>query len=413
MRPVHRIPNVTAQTAAADIAELLTIPPPTPARHWQGQSLADGAAGIALLHAERAHTGLGAWATVHAWLTHATQADISAHTDAGLFFGAPALAFVLHAADADQAGRYARSLIALDRAVVALAHCRIDQAHARIDRGELPGLAEFDLIYGLAGIGAHLLRHAPGNDALQRVLSYLVRLTEPLHVDGETLPGWWTSHGPDFTHSSGFRGGHGNFGMAHGIAGPLALLALAMKQKILVEGHATAINRICRWLDAWRHDGPAGPWWPQWITRDERRAGRVSQPAPLRPSWCYGTPGLARAQQLVGIAIGDGVRQRTAEHALAGCLSDPKQLARIVDSSLCHGWAGLYQTARRAAADAITPAIVDRLPDLTDAFLERARPGTGEGIGFLEGDAGLALTLHTAAHGGSPTSGWDACLLIA
>jgi hypothetical protein len=34
------------------------------------------------------------------------------------------------------------------------------------------------------------------------------------------------------------------------------------------------------------------------------------------------------------------------------------------------------------------------------------------GTGFLDGAAGTALALHTAAHNVAPISGWDACLLI-
>jgi hypothetical protein len=255
--PVTRSPDTNPHTAAADLAHLLAVPSPTPPeRRWRAQSLAEGAAGIALLHVERAHAGLGGWDTAHAWLKAAVQADISAAADAGLYFGAPALAFVLHAADADGSGRYTRALTALDSSVVALTHRRIDQACARIDRGELPRLAEFDVISGLSGIGAHLLAHTPGNDALERVLSYLVRLTEPLPIDGETLAGWWTGHDPHFRTSPEHRGDHGNFGMAHGIAGPLALLALARRHGIAVDGHLDAIERICTWLDTWRSGSP-------------------------------------------------------------------------------------------------------------------------------------------------------------
>jgi hypothetical protein len=400
-------------TAAADIARILTVPPALPAGQQRGaQSLAKGAAGIALLHTERAHLGLGGWDIAHAWLTAAAGADISAADDAGLYFGAPALAFALHAAAAGRPGRYVRARADLDSQVAALAHRRADQAAARIDRGELPGLAEYDLIYGLSGIGAHLLRHSSGSDALGRVLSYVVRLTEPQRIDGEMLHGWWTGHDPHFRTSPGYPGGHGNLGMAHGVAGPLALLSLARRQGITVDGHLDAIERICAWLDTWRQDSDAGPWWPQWITRADQRTGRVTQPGALRPSWCYGTPGLARAQQLAGIATGNAARQQMAEHALAACLADPAQLSRITDSSLCHGWAGLFQTAWRAARDAAPPAVTASLPKLADLLGQHARPGTGEGTGFLEGDAGLALALHTAGHATPPVSGWDACLLI-
>jgi hypothetical protein len=402
-----------AFTMAAAIAGQLAAPPRTIADpdRCRAQSLAKGAAGIALLHIERARAGLADWDTAHAWLKTAVSAEISAADDAGLFFGVPAVAFAVHATGG--AGRYVRALARLDTHVAALAHRRVGRALARIDCGSLPPLAEFDLIYGLSGIGAYLLRRAPGDDALERVLCYMVRLTDPVRIDGETLPGWWTGHDPSFKSSSGFAGGHGNFGMAHGVGGPLALLALALRSGTVVDGHIGAIERICAWLDAWRQDHGNGPWWPQWVTREELRAWRAAQSGPLRPSWCYGAPGLARAQQLAGIATGDTARQDMAEQALVRCLSDPAQLSRIADTSLCHGWAGLFQITWRAARDARTPAITACLSQMTNLLTQHGHPGAGEGTGLLEGDAGLALALHTVAHTTPPASGWDGCLLVA
>jgi hypothetical protein len=101
-----------------------------------------------------------------------------------------------------------------------------------------------------------------------------------------------------------------------------------------------------------------------------------------------------------------------AEHALARCVSDPAQLGRIIDTSLCHGWAGLFQTIWRSAHDAATPAIAERLPRLADLLVQHTRGGSGQDTGLLEGDAGLALALHTAATNTPPRSQWDACLLL-
>ena len=382
---------------------------PDDLRRWPGQSLAQGAAGIALLHIERAHLGAGSWQTAHAWVTEATREEISAADDTGLFIGAPTLAYVLHAAGADGTARYGPALSDLDAHVTALTHRRVDAAHARIDRHEPGCFAEYDLVRGLTGLGAHLLAHAPGDDALERVLAYLIRLTQPLHTDSGTVPGWWVYHDPRRTDSPAFPGGHANLGLAHGITGPLTLLAQSLRRGITVDGQRDAIAVICEWLDTWRQDADTGPWWPQWITRDEVRTGWSNQRGPLRPSWCYGTPGLARAQQLAGIAMGDVRRQRLAEHALTAAASDPVQLARIVDASLCHGWAGVYQTVWRAARDALTPVIGASLPHLADQLTRGAR---GEDSGFLEGDAGTALALDTATRDTPPVSGWDACLLI-
>jgi hypothetical protein len=208
------------------------------------QSLAKGAAGIALLHIERARTGLARWDTAHAWLKAAAGADISAADDAGLFAGAPAVAFAVRAAGA---GRYTHALAKLDARVAALAHRRASLAQARIDSGTMPPLAEFDLIYGLTGIGAYLLRSDPGGSALEHVLRYLVRLTEPLRDDGQMLPGWWTSHDPSFKYSPGFAGGHANFGIAHGIA-VIFRVKSSMQLRAAVGGCLRREARESRWL---------------------------------------------------------------------------------------------------------------------------------------------------------------------
>jgi hypothetical protein len=400
-------------TALADaVADRLHTPPPMPpGQLWQAQSLADGAAGIALLHIERARTGHGSWATAHTWLRAATRTGIAATDDACLYLGAPALAFVLHRADAAQPGRYTTARHTVDEAVTALVHRRVDKAHARITRGDLPRAAEYDIIRGLTGIGAHLLHHAPGSEALIRILDYLVRLTLPLRHDTEIVPGWWTGHDPTGKTSTAFPGGHGNLGMAHGITGPLALLALALRRGIAVDGHHDAIHRICTWLDRHRRHHHGTTWWPQWVTLPEQRTSRINQPGPLRPSWCYGTPGIARAQQLAGIATGDRARQHLAEHSLADCLTDRNQLDTLADTSLCHGWAGLLRTVRRCARDAATTALTGHMDALTRRLVHDIDTHTNGPAGLLEGDAGAALALHAAAD--TPThAGWDACLLL-
>ncbi len=410
-------PDPHALAAATAIADRLGDPHAIRAEDSAGgsgrrrpQSLAGGAAGIALLHIERARAGHGDWTTAHAWLSAAARDDLSAGPNASLFFGAPALAFVTHAA-ADRPGKLTRALATLDESTTAVTRRRLDEAHARIDRRDRPALAEFDLIRGLAGLGTYHLQRNPHHDITKAVLSYLVRLTEPLPGRADGLPGWWTDLAPTGHASPDYPEGHGNVGMSHGIAGPLALLSLALRRGVVVDGHTDAITRICTWLDACQQHHPCGPWWPGIITVDDVHNGHLRQPTPQRPSWCYGTPGLARTHQLAGLATGDTARQRTAETAMLGCLRDPAQLARIVDSGLCHGMAGVFQTAWRMAADAHTPDIVAELPRLSARLLTQHR-SSPEDTEFLDGHAGTALALHTAGTNTAPLAHWDACLLL-
>jgi hypothetical protein len=302
----------------------------------------------------------------------------------------------------------------LDGHIDTLARLRLEHAHERIDRGELPRLKEFDLISGLTGIGVYLLHRHGGGELLRNVLAYLVRLTEPLRVEGEALPGWWCADGPGKQGTRQWPGGHGNLGMAHGIAGPLALLSVAMRRGVIVPGQVDAIGQICSWLDQWRSGSGVQVWWPGTISLSEWRVRAVRQPGPQRPSWCYGTPGLARAQQLAALALGDAGRREQAERALVGCVADERQLSQLVDASLCHGWAGVLQTTWRAAADAGGDSeLVAHISDLRtrlEQHLHRHGPPAHDGL--LEGAAGVRLVQHTTGANRPSVTRWDACLLV-
>ncbi|MFJ1599640.1 lanthionine synthetase C family protein [Streptomyces sp. NPDC088261] len=390
------------------------------------QHLAYGPPGIALLHIERAASGLGPWQPAHDWLSAASCRPLTGGPDSYPFYGAPAFAHALACAADHRPGSYQRALSMVDRQIAVDVRRRLDAAHRRIDTGRLPELAEFDAVRGLAGYGVYLLRCHPGSRVTSAVLDYCVRLTEPITPYDETLPGWWTESGPSGGPDERFPGGHANTGMAHGVGGVLALLALAARQGVVVEGHRTALRTILRWLDRWREETHRGPTWLYWITRDELRTGSLTPPPSRRPSWCYGTAGLARAQQLAALALGDTGRQVGAENALVAALTDPGQLKATTDNGLCHGFAGLAHVAARTADDA-HPSTVNQLRAASQALLAAICPpdtdselaavalvqDADRGPGFLDGAAGTALAVIGPSTSIPPQSAWDACLVIA
>lgn len=182
-----------------------------------------------------------------------------------------------------------------------------------------------------------------------------------------------------------------------------------------VAGQRDAIRHIGAFLDLWRQHDAAATWWPETITLAEHDRAAPVKTGPGRASWCYGVPGVARAQQLAGRAIVDPNRERLAEAAMAECLTDARQLDQVTDAGICHGLTGLWHTARRIGADAPEPRswtarIRDALlPRLTDHLAQHGFPGP---TGLLEGSAGLELTEDTELTGPAPPGDWDACLLL-
>ncbi|WP_434595911.1 lanthionine synthetase C family protein [Streptomyces sp. A5-4] len=345
------------------------------------QDLSEGALGMALLDIERRDLSI---ARRH--LAQATARGVSTGSNASLFHGAPALEFVL--ARAHGAGDDVRA--AVDRVVDA----RLAAAHRRQAAGTLPHLAEWDLIRGLTGLAALLLSR-PIAPRLPDVLACLVALARPARGDGRMLPGWWSAVGPD---GKEMAGGHGNNGMAHGIAGPLAVLSLALREGVSVPGQKEAIGTYTTWLD--RHGAH------YWSTSAHLDIDQPPGTEPARQSWCYGQPGIARARQLAALALGDPARRQAAENTIETILTDPQQLARITDSTLCHGWAGLLTLTRAVAADSpaparFTPIVQDLHRRLAADWEHLPKPG------FLEGRAGAQLALH-----GTDTAGWPRALLL-
>jgi lantibiotic biosynthesis protein len=407
-----------AVAAASEIAATLASPGTVlpdgyrgDGRRWP-QSLAGGAAGIALLHVERARSGHGNWATARAWLAEAASGSITAASNARLFFGVPALAFLFHIA-AESTGHYRGTLAALDDAAGSVTRAALDAADARVGRRERPELREFDLIRGLAGLGAYHLAAHPGHKITYDVLACLGRLTEPLPGLGDGLPPWWTGASPSGEPSPDFPGGHGNVGMSHGISAVLAVLSMAILRGITVPGAQEAAYRICAWTDQWRHGDQAAPWWPGIIAVSQAEAGCVDPALRPRPSWCYGVAGTARAQQLAGLALGDPNRRAAAEAAILAVLRDPAELGRLTEPGLCHGTAGLLQASWRMAADATSREIEAELPRLAAHLAAQLAECEDDNPELLDGTAGTALALHTAGTGNAPEPSWDAFLALA
>ncbi|MFF4694578.1 lanthionine synthetase LanC family protein [Streptomyces chattanoogensis] len=116
-------------------------------------------------------------------------------------------------------------------------------------------LAAYDVISGATGLGRLLLArqhaHRTHHALLTSAVDYLICLTDPVHVHGRTVPGWWTPDAPSLNRTASFPRGHVNLGLAHGIAGPPALLALARQRGITAPGRLVArggavsfINRL-------------------------------------------------------------------------------------------------------------------------------------------------------------------------
>lgn len=387
------------QAAVFLVAERLLAPEAVIAavRTADVASLTDGLAGTALLHARLAvadrcfvRAAGRHWTAAARWLEQ-NPAGFS-----GIQGGQGALAasLIIGTSYLPEPDRY-EDVVARSASWLSARACDIAQ---RYPDDATPSRHFYDTITGLSGVGHVLLAayqsgHAQVEAGLVAALTTLTALLSP--PEG-SRPGW---HEP--TKSSSARGyahpsGTADTGLAHGVAGPLAFLAEAAKCGLAVPGQARAIHYAATWLLRWRR--PDGRW-PPHVTGDELDHGGPPHATGRHDAWCYGTPGIAHALTLAGVALGDHQVVALAEEALARLADRAPQTWDVEGPTLCHGYAGVLQSG------AVLPHLAEQAANaLTGCFDPTSRFGfqhhehgqRRDNPGLLTGAAGAALALADA-----------------
>ncbi|HEX2299450.1 MAG TPA: lanthionine synthetase C family protein [Pseudonocardiaceae bacterium] len=398
---------------------------------WAPVTLSNGWPGVATLFAELSRDGTasaGRWRTLaHAHLAASVEL-VNSTPPRGLFAGPGA---VLAAAQslAQGSAHYAGLRAKLADWLAQLVSTQLAHEAARGPNEVGVSWASYDLINGMAG-AARLLLDASRDDAesgdrvavaLDAVLAHLVRIAEPITVHGHWVPGWWVP--PDAQISDRDRRdypeGDFNLGLAHGVAGPLAVLSHALRHGYEVPRQRVAITTMAQWLLGWMLTDEAGPYWPCRVSFAEEIAPtRMTHTDFTRTAWCYGAPGVAAALHAAGTALGVPEWISAATGALRSALARDEQLWSIDGPTICHGYAGLLAVCARVATDTGDPALSEgtaRLTRATLAFADEDAPfvfdhqmrypratasteRTHRAVhvaGLLEGAAGVAAVLHS------------------
>jgi hypothetical protein len=387
---------------------------------WHPTSLAQGDAGIALAFAylDACYPDEGWDRSGHEYLGVAAHiAAASPSLDASLFGG---LAGVAYAGCALSRGgtRYGRLLSSLDEALLPQAAAQAE--HLKRETPDGVSVGEFDVISGLAGVGAYLLERREDNPAastaLEAALGALVALTDA----SGCRPRWWTPPEVmgDAERPALYPNGHLNCGLAHGIPGPLALMALALSGGVVVPGQAEAVERMATGLIEYRVDDAWGVNWPTVVPEPS------STWAPSRAAWCYGAPGAARALWLAGVALDRPEWRDLAIEAMQAVYRRPVAVRRIDSPIFCHGVAGLLEITLRFAHDTGLPIFAEAACKLTEQLLGLHEPSSMLGYrcfelrggrvdqpGLLDGAPGVLLPLLAASTDVEPS--WDRVFLLA
>jgi lantibiotic modifying enzyme len=289
--------------------------------------------------------------------------------------------------------------------------------------------SDYDAVSGASGILTYLItfqaEESHVQDTIERLLAYCIWLAG---VDKESQRERWyvppellITEEKRQLHPDGFY----NCGLAHGIPGPMAALALAWLEGYRVPGQREALRCMSDWLLRYAIFDHWGINWPDVVSLHESRSFDASKLGrPTRAGWCYGAPGIASALWLVGEALEQPDLCQTAVQALEAVLRRPITERRIDSPTICHGISGLLEICLRFAQRTDSAIIHEHIPILVNQILELFNPDFPLGFrdqerarvfvdqpAWLNGVPGILLVLLAASMPVEPT--WDRVLLLA
>lgn len=272
----------------------------------------------------------------------------------------------------------------------------------------------YDLVGGLTGLGVYAL-DSPRRAA---IASRIIQILESQAVLTDQGLSWFTP--ASFIHPRARPtrpDGVFDLGLAHGIAGVLALLARAVLSGVERERSRKLLAEAVPSLLAQRLLAGSGSHFP-----DQVIVGRPAMPSRL--AWCYGDLAVAAALYTAGIACDEEQWVDIAEDVARDAATRPQEQSGVVDAPLCHGAAGVAYLLLRFHMATGDPSFAEasrrwfreltRMRE-TEAFLtlrtdDEGNPKRETVDGLLEGKCGIALALLAATRSEPPR--WDRLLLI-
>jgi hypothetical protein len=287
--------------------------------------------------------------------------------------------------------------------------------------GELPWADNYELLYGLVGIGAYALERLPRPPAvacLELVIDRLVGLAER-SAEGITwrvnLEMLHAETRADYPH------GCYDLGLAHGVPGVLAFLGRACEAGVAGAKARRLLEGAGRWLLGRQPSDGQG--FSRYLDAGDGRPG-----ASRRLAWCAGDLSVAAALLVAGRCARLPEWEREALAVARRAARRSPEQSGVRDAGLCHGAAGIGHLFNRMYQATGDPTLAEAARFWFGRTLDMRRPGRGVGgyqafhpdspgddtwvddRGFLSGSAGIALALLAAVTPDEPA--WDRVLLI-
>lgn len=197
-----------------------------------------------------------------------------------------------------------------------------------------------DCMSGLSGVGRYLLNFKDNLEILntiKNIINIIVCKLNYTNENGVLVPGWLIKDSKMVANKE--FDNYFDLGMAHGIAGCLSFLSIALINGISVNGQKESINNILNFLYKYKMEYNKATYFPEIIRLEEYINNDINFSKKKNLSWCYGMPGIARAVYIAGCALKDNFYKDDAVNMILSSYEEGDENMFILPI-FCHGLSG-------------------------------------------------------------------------
>ncbi|WP_339270494.1 lanthionine synthetase C family protein [Paenibacillus sp. FSL W8-0187] len=349
---------------------------------WNPISLADGIPGIWVLFAEwdRLEPDRGWKESIHQHLLSLYRAMPLRIPDISLYSGVTGIAYGLFIASDDRTN-YKQALSQLNQYI----------ASQFTEGRKIPGLDSLDVVSGLCGVARYVLEASRYDDRMREIAVPLI--TNIIGESQSMIDAVLCGMDRQVQH-----------GIAHGLAGILALLVTALHKQVEVENLQHTIHRIADYLALQIREDRYGRFWPisskpSCSYRSEEEETRQIE------GWCHGTLGVSLTLLRAGIYCSNEGWKKVAAEAAGSTFRLGENELGSMTPSFCHGLAGLLHLANHLhalcdihEASLFADRVASRLMKMFDesspfGYRDQEDTVCTDNPGLLQGAVGIALSL--------------------
>lgn len=206
---------------------------------------------------------------------------------------------------------------------------------------------KYDVVSGLSGSLYYLLDLSWSKDEmgkLKDVISYLIDLTKLYNYKGNSIMRFHINRENQIRNDEKeeFLNGNFNFGISHGMIGPLIVLSKAFNLGYKVDGLQESIVELFRLYEKFKVYKGNIALWPSQLSLEEYLIGKCKKENyHLASSWCYGNISIARGLQKVAKNMGWNEKENSYKSDLINIINQPSSNYNLYSPALCHGYSSI------------------------------------------------------------------------